>query len=94
MTLTPVSAQQQQQLWNELMQFYINEAWMLDERRLEEWLDLLTEDSIYFMPRRKNVNRKEIEREYTGPRRHELLRGQQGDDACPRGQAQYGHGLG
>lgn len=66
MTSTSVSADQQL-LWNELMQFYISEAWILDERRLEEWLDLLAEDVLYFMPRRKNVMRKEIEREYTGP---------------------------
>jgi 3-phenylpropionate/cinnamic acid dioxygenase small subunit len=58
-------AQQQQGLWNELMQFYIHEAWLLDERRLDEWLDLLTEDVLYFMPRRKNVLRREIEREFT-----------------------------
>ena len=66
MTLTSVSAEQQT-LWFELMQFYINEAWLFDERRLEEWLDLLTEDVHYFMPRRKNVMRRELSREYTGP---------------------------
>ena len=32
------------------MQFYIREAWLLDERRLKEWLDLFTEDVLYFMP--------------------------------------------
>lgn len=66
MTVTPVNAEQQL-LWNELMHFYVNEAWMLDERKLEEWLELLTEDVLYFMPRRKNVMRRELEREYTGP---------------------------
>lgn len=60
-----LDAQQQQALWNELMQFYIHEAWLLDERKLEEWLDLLTEDVLYFMPRRKNVLRRETEREFT-----------------------------
>jgi hypothetical protein len=34
----------QQGLWLELMQFYIREAWLLDERRLKEWLDLFTDD--------------------------------------------------
>jgi 3-phenylpropionate/cinnamic acid dioxygenase small subunit len=56
-----------QQLWNELMHFYIGEAWLLDERRLNEWLELFTDDLIYFMPRRKNVLRRDIERELTKP---------------------------
>jgi 3-phenylpropionate/cinnamic acid dioxygenase small subunit len=54
-----------QALWFELMQFYIREAWLLDERRLKEWLDLFTEDVLYFMPRRKNVLRREAHREIT-----------------------------
>ena len=57
----------QQALWLELMQFYIREAWLLDERRLKEWLDLFTEDVLYFMPRRKNVPRRELHRELTPP---------------------------
>ena len=52
-----------QELWHELMQFYIEEAWLLDERRLREWLDLFTEDTFYFMPRRLNVHRSELDRE-------------------------------
>src|SRR5438552_16690694 len=55
----------QQALWVELMQFYIREAWLLDERKLEEWLDLFTDDVLYFMPRRKNVPRREAHRELT-----------------------------
>jgi 3-phenylpropionate/cinnamic acid dioxygenase small subunit len=55
----------QQALWLELMPFYIREAWLLDERRLKEWLDLFTEDVLYFMPRRKNVPRREAQRELT-----------------------------
>src|SRR5262245_19456315 len=54
-----------QALWIELMQFYIREAWLLDERRLREWLDLFTDDVVYFMPRRKNVHRREADREIT-----------------------------
>jgi 3-phenylpropionate/cinnamic acid dioxygenase small subunit len=45
----------QQALWLELMPFSIREAWPLDERKLKEWLDLFTDDVLYFMPRRKNV---------------------------------------
>ena len=40
----------EQALWFELMQFYIREAWLLDERRLSEWLDLFTDDVLYFIP--------------------------------------------
>jgi 3-phenylpropionate/cinnamic acid dioxygenase small subunit len=52
-------------LWLELNQFYIREAWLLDERRFKEWLDLFTDDVLYFMPRRKNVLRREQNRELT-----------------------------
>jgi 3-phenylpropionate/cinnamic acid dioxygenase small subunit len=59
-TVTPGQA-----LWLELMQFYIREAWLLDERKFGEWLDLFTDDVLYFMPRRKNVRRRESDREVT-----------------------------
>jgi 3-phenylpropionate/cinnamic acid dioxygenase small subunit len=54
-----------QALWLELMPFYIREAWLLDERRFKEWLDLFTDDVLYFMPRRKNVPIREAHREVT-----------------------------
>jgi len=62
---SPVMLSQQQALWLELMQFYIREAWLLDERKFKEWLDLFTDDVLYFMPRRKNVPRRELHRELT-----------------------------
>ena len=55
----------QQALWFELMQFYIREAWLLDERKLKDWLTLFTDDVLYFMPRRKNVPSHELHRELT-----------------------------
>jgi len=55
----------QQALWFELMQFYIREAWLLDERKFKEWLGLFADDVLYFMPRRKNVLRRELHRELT-----------------------------
>ena len=55
----------QQALWLELMPFYIREAWLLDERKFKEWLELFTDDVLYFMPRRKNVPRREAHRELT-----------------------------
>jgi 3-phenylpropionate/cinnamic acid dioxygenase small subunit len=54
-----------QALWFELMQFYIREAWLLDERRFTEWLELFADDVLYFMPRRKNVLRRDLHREVT-----------------------------
>ena len=54
-----------QALWFELMQFYIREAWLLDQRQFKEWLDIFTDDVLYFMPRRKNVLRRELYREVT-----------------------------
>ena len=61
----PVTLTPRQALWLELMPFYIREAWLLDERKLEAWLDLFTDDVLYFMPRRKNVPRRELHRELT-----------------------------
>jgi 3-phenylpropionate/cinnamic acid dioxygenase small subunit len=61
----PVTLPPQQALWLDLMQFYIREAWLLDERKLTEWLQLFTDDVLYFMPRRKNVPRREAHRELT-----------------------------
>ena len=52
-------------LWYELMQFYIREAWLLDDRKFRDWLDLFTDDVLYFMPRRRNVHRKDLEQELT-----------------------------
>ena len=35
--------------------FYYHEADLLDDRRFRDWLELLTEDTTYFMPIRRNV---------------------------------------
>ena len=65
MTLTSSSVlyEVQQTLWTAINQFYIAEAWLLDDRRNREWLDLFTEDMLYYMPRTKNVNRRDLDRE-------------------------------
>ena len=67
MTASPAEAGAaiSQALWFELMQFYIREAWLLDERKFSEWLDIFTDDTLYFMPRRRNVLRRELHREVT-----------------------------
>ena len=41
------------------------EAELLDERRFDEWLDLLSDDIQYSMPMARNVSHKSIDREYT-----------------------------
>jgi 3-phenylpropionate/cinnamic acid dioxygenase small subunit len=39
----------------EIETFFYAEAELLDERRFTEWLDLLTDDLVYFMPIQRNV---------------------------------------
>jgi len=56
--------------WFELKQdieeFLYQEADLLDQRRFKEWLELLAEDLVYFMPIRRNVKFGEhAERENT-----------------------------
>jgi 3-phenylpropionate/cinnamic acid dioxygenase small subunit len=43
-------------LMREIEDFFHNEADLLDERKYDQWLDLLTEDIVYWMPMRKNVS--------------------------------------
>jgi 3-phenylpropionate/cinnamic acid dioxygenase small subunit len=54
-------------LKDEVEQFLYNEAALLDERRYEEWLDLMAEDIYYFMPIRRNVKFDEWDRENSNP---------------------------
>lgn len=54
------------QLHWEVSNFLHHEANLLDERRFQEWLDLLTEDVHYFMPLSRNVKHGEhAEKEHT-----------------------------
>lgn len=46
-------------------EFFYREAELLDERRYEEWLDLLADDVRYWMPIRRNVKAGELHREFT-----------------------------
>lgn len=45
--------------------FLYYEANLLDDRRYDDWLDLLTEDVRYWVPMRRNVKFGELEREFT-----------------------------
>ena len=59
------------QLAREIEDFLYLEAELLDEWKLEAWLDLLTDDVRYFMPLRRNVGPAAREREQT--REHEEM---------------------
>jgi 3-phenylpropionate/cinnamic acid dioxygenase small subunit len=52
-------------LKQEMEEFLYHEAELLDERRYEEWLELLADDVRYWMPMRRNVKFGELEREFT-----------------------------
>jgi 3-phenylpropionate/cinnamic acid dioxygenase small subunit len=44
--------------YGEIQDFLIDEAALLEEQRLNDWLDLLTPDIFYWMPTRQTVMRK------------------------------------
>lgn len=52
-------------LKDEVEEFYLLEADLLDYRHYDEWLDLLTEDMNYWMPISRNVKFGHSEREHT-----------------------------
>lgn len=49
----------------EVEQFLYKEARLLDERKLDEWLDLLAEDLDYWMPMRRNIKFGDWDLEFT-----------------------------
>ena len=51
----------------EVEQFYYAEAALLDERRFQDWLGLLTPDVHYWMPIRRTVMADDLENEFTQP---------------------------
>ncbi len=54
-------------LKDEVEQFLYHEAALLDERRYEEWINLMADDIHYFMPIRRNVKFGEWEYENSDP---------------------------
>src|ERR1700692_2728657 len=54
-------------LKDEVEQFLYNEAALLDERRYEEWINLMADDIHYCMPIRRNVKFGEWDRENSDP---------------------------
>ena len=59
-------------LTQEIAEFFYAEAELLDERRHDEWLDLLAEDIRYWMPMRRNIKYGDTAREFT----------REGEDIC------------
>ena len=55
-------------LAHEIAEFLYREAELLDERRYDDWLALLTDDIRYWMPMRRNVKYGDSEREFTRSR--------------------------
>jgi len=52
-------------LTQEITEFLYAEAELLDERRYDEWLAMLSEDIRYWMPMRRNVKYDDASREFT-----------------------------
>lgn len=52
---------------HEVEQFYYDEAAILDGRRYDEWIELFTEDTHYFMPLRRTRGQRELDQEFTKP---------------------------
>jgi 3-phenylpropionate/cinnamic acid dioxygenase small subunit len=52
-------------LKQEIEEFLYREAELLDERRYEDWLELIADDVRYWMPMRRNVKVGESQREFT-----------------------------
>jgi 3-phenylpropionate/cinnamic acid dioxygenase small subunit len=61
------SLQERMLLKFEVEDFLNREASLLDERRLDEWLALCTDDIQYWMPIRRTVNVKDLDNEFTKP---------------------------
>jgi 3-phenylpropionate/cinnamic acid dioxygenase small subunit len=52
-------------LMREIEDFLYAEADLMDERKYDEWLDLLTEDIVYWMPMRTNVPYRDRDKDIT-----------------------------
>ena len=54
-------------LKQEVEAFLFREARLLDERKLDEWLDCLAEDLYYYMPIRRNIKFGDWDLEFSDP---------------------------
>lgn len=55
------------QLQHEIEQFYTDEAYLLDDRKLHDWVALFTDDAHYWMPIRRTRTADEADHEFTQP---------------------------
>jgi 3-phenylpropionate/cinnamic acid dioxygenase small subunit len=62
-----LSVDERMRLTFEAQEFLYREASLLDERRYDDWLALLTEDIRYWMPIRRTTTAKEVACEFTKP---------------------------
>jgi len=62
-----ISLQDRMLLQYEVEQFFYYESSLLDERRFDEWLNLLTEDMHYWMPIRRTTTLRQTSSEFTKP---------------------------
>ncbi len=51
----------------EVERFYYDEAALLDAHRYKDWLALFAEDAFYFMPLRRTLMQRDLDREFTQP---------------------------
>jgi len=51
----------------EVEQFYYEEAALLDAHRYQEWIELFSDDTYYFMPIRRTRGQRELDKEFTEP---------------------------
>ena len=65
--LADLSLQENMLLQYEVEQFLYHEACLLDERKFDDWLGLLTDDIHYWMPIRRTTMMRDIENEFTAP---------------------------
>lgn len=62
-----LSLQDRMLLTFEVEEFLFAEADLLDSRRYQEWLDVLTDDIHYWMPIRRTTQAKDVHLEFTKP---------------------------
>ena len=65
--LDEMNIQENMLLQHEVEQFLYHEARLLDERKFDDWLALLTDDVHYWMPIRRTTTVREIDDEFTKP---------------------------
>ena len=62
-----LSLQERMLLTFEAEEFLYREGALLDEKKLDAWFELLTDDIHYWMPIRRTTTAKEVDREFTRP---------------------------